>query len=110
MRYVIRDAEGKELVCPTLADLHALYAQGFVGDDDLVRPESSQRFTRAGTMLALRGVRERRVDHRKALLVLAAAAVLVFALALLARGARPASPQGGAAPRPALAAPSPASR
>ena len=36
MRYVVRNRAGEELVCPSLADLHGLYAQGFLGDQDLV--------------------------------------------------------------------------
>ncbi len=88
MRYVIRNAEGQELVCPSLADLHALYTQGFIGDDDLVRAESSQRWVRAGAMPALRGVREQRADPRRVLFILAAAAVLALAVFLLVRGVR----------------------
>ncbi len=88
MRYVIRSPDGKELLCPSLADLHALYAQGFLSDEDLVRAESSQRWLPAGSMPALRGVRERRADPRKVALVLAAAAILTVALALLVRGLR----------------------
>jgi hypothetical protein len=86
MRYVIRNGDGQELVCPSLADLHALYVQGFLGDEDLVRAESSQRWVPAGSMAALRGVREKRADPRKMLMVLAAALVLVLAIAILARG------------------------
>ena len=88
MRYFVRSADGQELVCPSLADLHALYSQGFIDDRDLVRAESSQRWIRAGALPALSGVRETRRDPRKVLIVLAAAGVLVLALALLARGLR----------------------
>jgi hypothetical protein len=85
VRYFIRSAKGEELVCPSLADLHALYTQGFLADDDLVRQESSQRWVPAGSMPALRGVRERRSDPRKMALLLGAALALVLALAVLAR-------------------------
>ncbi len=85
-RYFIRSAAGDELVCPSLADLHALYAQGFLSDDDLVRPESSQRWVRAGSMPALHGAREHRQDPRRVMVILAAAAILALALGLLARG------------------------
>jgi hypothetical protein len=88
MRYFIRNAKGEQLVCPSLADLHGLYTQGFLADDDLVRAESSDRWVKAGAMPALRGVREQRRDPRKMMLVLAAAMILVLALALLVRGAR----------------------
>jgi hypothetical protein len=84
-RYVIRNAAGDELVCPTLSDLHALYTQGFLADDDWVRPEGSFRWIPAGSLPALRGVRERRADPRKMTLLLAAATALVGAAALLAR-------------------------
>ena len=84
-RYVIRNAAGQELTCPSLADLHALYVQGFLADDDLVRPESSSRWTPAGALPALRGVREQRADPRKVALLLGAAAALVGAVALATR-------------------------
>jgi len=86
VRYFIKNAEGQELVCPTLADLHTLYAQGFLTDEDLVRAESSQRWVPASALPALRGVRDRRAEPRKMALVLIAAAVLVLAVALLVRG------------------------
>ncbi len=86
MRYVIRNPEGKELVCPSLADLHSLYSQGFVGDDDLVRAENSDRWVKAGAMPALRGVRETKRDPRKMMMLLLAAAALVLAFVLLLRG------------------------
>ena len=88
MRYVIRNRDGQELVCPSLADLHALYVQGFLGAEDLVRAESSQRWVPAGSMPARRGVRVKRADPRKMMMVLAAALVLVLAIAILARGLR----------------------
>ena len=88
MRYVIRSPDGAELVCPSLADLHALYAQGFLSDEDLVRAETSERWVKAGSMPALRGVREQRRDPRKVLALLAAAAALLLAIVLLLRGAR----------------------
>lgn len=84
MRYLVRDAEGHELVVRSLRDLHRLYDDGFLGDDDLVRTETATRWVRAGAMPALRGVREKRADPRRMLLVLAAAIALVLALALLA--------------------------
>ncbi len=85
MRYHVKSPEGQELVCPSLADLHALYSQGFLEDDDLVRPESSQRWVRAGSLPALRGVRDKRRDPRRIAILVAAAVALVAALALLAR-------------------------
>jgi len=87
MRYVIRNEKGEELVCPSLADLHALYEQGFLADEDLVRAENASRFVPVSAMPALRGVRARRADPRKVAMLLVAAAVLVLALALLFRRA-----------------------
>lgn len=84
-RYVIRGSEGQELVCPSLADLHALYSQGFLSDDDMVRMEGAERWIRAGSMPALRGVRERKTDLRKAALLLGAAVLVALALAMLVR-------------------------
>jgi hypothetical protein len=87
-RYVIRNASGEELVCPTLADLHALYTQGFLADDDLVRAEGSISWVPAGSLPALHGVRERRADPRKLTLLFAAAIAFVGAVAVLARFVR----------------------
>jgi len=83
MRYLVRDPAGHELVVPTLRDLHDLYTHGFLSDDDLVRAESASRWVRAGAMPALHGVREKRADPRRMLLVLAAAIVLAAGIALL---------------------------
>jgi hypothetical protein len=83
MRYHVRNSEGQELVCPTLGDLHGLYNQGFLSDDDLVRAESSERWVRVGNMPALRGVREERGDPRKMALLLAAVLALALGLAIL---------------------------
>jgi len=83
MKYRVRNAEGQELEIPSLADLHALYDGGFLGDDDLVRAETSARWVRAGVMPALRGVRDRRADPRKMAMLLAAALAIAAGLALL---------------------------
>jgi hypothetical protein len=86
VRYVVRDERGEELTCPSLADLHALYRQGLVGEDDLVRAERSDRWVRAGDFPPLRGERARRAEPRQMLLVLAAAAALGLGIWLLLRG------------------------
>ncbi len=83
MRYFVRNARGEELTCPTLGDLAALYAQGFLEDHDLVRAERSERWVPAGKLPALRGLRERRREPWKVTVLLAAATVLALALALL---------------------------
>lgn len=83
MRYFVKDAGGRELVVPTLRDLHDLYAHGFLTDDDLVRGETATRWVRAGAMPALHGVRERRADPRRMLLLLGAAIAIGTGIALL---------------------------
>jgi hypothetical protein len=87
-RYVIRSSEGRDLICPSLADLLALYDQGFLGDDDLVRPESSQKWVRASAMPGLRTLRERRKGPGQAALFLAVAVTVALAAAILLRGLR----------------------
>jgi hypothetical protein len=84
--YRIRNERGEELSCPSLADLHALYRQGLVGDDDEVRSERSETWTRIGDFAPLGGVRGRRAEPRQMLLLLAAAAAAVVGLWLLLRG------------------------
>lgn len=86
MRYRVKDSSGRELTVPSLPDLDKLYRQGFLKDEDLVRPESATRWTRAGDMPALAGTRRRqRTDPRWAALVLAAALAVALAVALLLR-------------------------
>ena len=85
MSYRVRNAAGEELRVPSLAVLHDLYDHGFLGDDDLVRAETSTRWVRAGSLPALHGVRERRRDPRKVLYLVVAAAALVAGLVLLGR-------------------------
>jgi len=70
-------------VVPSLADLVALYESGFLGDEDLVRAESSAVWTRCGEMSALHGVRERRRDPRRVGLLLVALVALAAGLGLL---------------------------
>ncbi len=83
MRYVVRDATGRELVVPTLRDLHDLYVHGFLADEDLVRAETARRWVRAGAMPALHGVREKRADPRRMALLLAGAIAVAAGIALL---------------------------
>lgn len=85
MRYFVRNARGEELTCPTLGDLAALYSQGFLEDDDLVRAERSERWVPARHLPALRGLRERRREPWKVTALLLAASILALAMALLLR-------------------------
>jgi len=84
-RYLVKGQGGRELVCPSLADLRALYVQGFLTDDDLVRAEGAADWVPLSRMEALHGVREARRDPRRVLLLLAAAAALALGIWLLAR-------------------------
>jgi two-component SAPR family response regulator len=83
MRYRVRNAAGEELTVPSLGDLVRLYEGGFLGDEDLVRAETANRWVRAGAMDALHGVRERRRDPRRLGLLLIAAVALVTGLGIL---------------------------
>lgn len=85
MRYYVKNADGQELTFPTLAEVHALYNQGFIAEDDLVRAETATKWVKASSMRALGGVREKRKDPRKMALLLAAAMALGLALVLLAK-------------------------
>jgi hypothetical protein len=84
MRYHVRNEKGEELVCPTLGDLHSLYRQGFLGDDDQVRPERSRRWERLGDFAAFQGERASRREPRQVLLLLAALALAALAMWLFA--------------------------
>jgi hypothetical protein len=86
VRYQVRDTRGRELTVPSLEVLHALYHQGFLGDDDQVRRETDERWVRAGAMPALEGSRHRRGAPRWILTVLAAAVALAAAVGLLLAG------------------------
>ncbi len=83
MRYRVKNAQGEELVVPTLRDLHRLYVDGFLGDDDLVRSETATVWVRAGAMPALRGVRELKSDPKKLAVLLAAAIALAIGVGIL---------------------------
>ncbi len=83
MRYRVRNASGEELVVPSLRDLHRLYSDGFLGDDDLVRSERATVWVRAGAMPALRGVREGRSDPKKMALLLVAAIAVATGIGIL---------------------------
>lgn len=85
MRYLVRNAQGEELVVPSLSALHDLYVHGFLGDEDLVRAETATLWVRAGALPALHGVREKRADPRKLAVLVAAAIAAVAGFALLLR-------------------------
>jgi hypothetical protein len=77
-RYLVRDAAGRELLVPSLQDLHRLYRHGFLSDHDQVRAESSNTWEPLGAMAALDGVRDQR---REGVGRVIAAVVVLAALA-----------------------------
>ncbi len=83
MRYRVRNASGDELVVPTLRDLHRLYSDGFLTDEDLVRAENATVWVRAGAMPALGGVREIKSDPKKMALLRAAALAVAPGIGIL---------------------------
>jgi hypothetical protein len=85
MRYVVKNAQGEQLTVPSLEVLHELYTHGFLGDDDLVRSETSSRWIRAGKLSAFQGVRYRRKDPRKMWMLVAVAMAVAVVVALLLR-------------------------
>jgi len=84
-RYLVRDAQGRELLCPSLADLHSLYEQGFLTDDDQVKPEGAGEWMPLSRFPALAGEQARRREPRRMGLLLAAAAAFSLGLWLLLR-------------------------
>jgi hypothetical protein len=87
------------MTVPSLGDLAALYRQGFLGPDDLVRRESSERWMRAGDLPGLAASRTRRRDLRWILPILLAAVALVAAVALLSASRRAAGEASAPAAR-----------
>jgi hypothetical protein len=84
VRYHVRNPDGRELIVPTLSDLHSLYTHGFLGDEDQVRAEGSQHWIRAGKLSALQGVREQRAESpRKVALLVGGLIVLATAIGIL---------------------------
>jgi hypothetical protein len=89
VRYFVRDSAGQELSVPSLDDLHRLYQQGFLTDDDLVRKESGERWERLGRMEAMGGARRRRAGPRWVYAVLLGGVLLAMAVGLMLAGRPP---------------------
>jgi len=53
MKYEVKTEDG-QLSFGSLAEVQALYRQGFIGPADLVKPESSSRWVAAGEMPVLK--------------------------------------------------------
>lgn len=85
-RYVVRNQRGEELLVPSLADLRALYAGGFLQDGaDLVRRERSEEWAPVATFPALQGVREgRRESPFRVTVVVAVGMALAVAIGVMA--------------------------
>jgi hypothetical protein len=65
MRFHVRSGD-RELVFPSFRDFQAMYRQGFVAPDDLVRRENGTRWAKARDLPELRSVHlyERGGTHR----------------------------------------------
>jgi Flp pilus assembly protein TadB len=77
MRYHVRNQKGEEMVVPSLADLHGLYSQGFLEDEDYVRADNAERWVKVGNFPALGGVRHRRREPARFQMLLLAAIAIV---------------------------------
>ena len=62
MRYHVRNEHG-ELEVATYAELRTLYARSFIGDEDEIRKDGSDRWVKAGAMPDLRIIRPRPWVH-----------------------------------------------
>jgi putative N-acetylmannosamine-6-phosphate epimerase len=84
-RYVVRNQSGDELIVPSLSDLRALYAGGFLVDGaDLVRRERSAEWTPVARFAALQGVRDgRRETPLRVAMVISVGMVLAVAIGLM---------------------------
>ena len=81
MKFYVRH-EGQELMFPSFKDFQSMYRMKFIGEDDLVRRESSERWVRVGDLPELRSIhlydRNQRSFTQIMWLMVGAAAVLVL--------------------------------
>lgn len=84
-RYVVRNPRGEELIVPSLSDLRALYAAGFLVDGaDLIRRERSTEWTPVARFAALQGVREgRRETPLRVAVVISVGMALAVAIGVM---------------------------
>jgi hypothetical protein len=80
MRQIVKTGDG-ELTFGSMAEVKALYQQGFIGPDDLIRPEDSARWVKAGTLSVLRSAQTRGKSETAMGLRLAMAIALSVVLA-----------------------------
>lgn len=64
MKITVRH-EGHELVFPSFRDFAAMYQMKFVGPEDLVRREGSERWIKAGDMPELRAIYLYETERRR---------------------------------------------
>lgn len=88
MRVYVRHGDG-ELMFPSFKEFQAMYRLKFIAPDDLVRRETSERWSRAGDLPELRGVAEagrigRQFTFAVWLMVGLFALVIIFRLFMLA--------------------------
>jgi hypothetical protein len=79
MRQIVKTQDG-ELTYNSMVEVRALYEQGFISPDDLIRSEDSTRWVKAGTLSTLkgavsRGKRETHMGVRVAMAVCASVAL-----------------------------------
>ncbi len=83
MKFQIRTRDG-ELTVGSYAELRVLYQRQFVGDDDEVRREGSDRWVKAGTMPDLQAIKPKPWLHGfEFAWLVAAIAILSLVLVLL---------------------------
>jgi hypothetical protein len=58
MRQIVKTPDG-ELSYGSMVEVRALYEQGFISPEDLIRPEDSTRWVKASTLSTLRGAQSR---------------------------------------------------
>jgi hypothetical protein len=78
MRYDVKTEDG-QLSYGSLAEVQSLYRQGFISSGDMVKPESSTRWVKAGDMPVLR-VTERRSSSQSRMASRVAFAILFSGL------------------------------
>jgi hypothetical protein len=58
MRQIVKTKDG-ELTYGSMVEVRTLYEQGFIGPEDLIRPEDSSRWVKASTLSTLRNAQSR---------------------------------------------------
>ena len=77
--------EGGELMFPSFRDFQTMYRLKFVSPDDMVRRESSQRWTRAADLPEIRALMAQEAGPLKHLPLLLGGMVVAFVAVILFR-------------------------